>query len=253
MILAIIHKMFLKAFANIFNVLNTVKNFSKNRVVRANMDVYDLTLKHPFSCIVSGCSGSGKTTWVHKLLLNRGDMIDREIDKVYMFYSEEQPNLFQKMRSDGVVHEFILGIPTMDFVRDITATNMNILIIIDDNMKNVDEDMSELFTTFRHRNASLLFLTQNLFQQNRDYRTMSLNANYITIMKNPRDSSQIMSFAKQFSPGNTRFVVDAFRNATTNKAHSYVLFDLRQETPDNVRMRTNIFPDEAPMSAYARL
>lgn len=212
--------------------------------------MFDVRLRHPFSCVISGSSGSGKTFWVKSLLINRLELIHPKISSVYFYYTEYQKELFDMLVRDRHVTKFIEGAPSMDEIKLLTGDSVkNVLVIIDDNMKNVNTDLSEIFTTFRHRNASVVFLTQNLFLQNKDYRTMSLNANYIVIMKNPRDQSQIVNFAKQFKPYNTKFVAAAFHNVTKNNPYSYILFDLKQETSECVRMRTNIFPQEWPMSA----
>ena len=44
-------------------------------------------------------------------------------------------------------------------------------------------------------------------------------------------------------PGQTHYVTEAYKSAT-EKPHGYLLFDLTQDTPDNLRLRTNIFPGE---------
>lgn len=44
-------------------------------------------------------------------------------------------------------------------------------------------------------------------------------------------------------PRNPKYVQEAFDNATL-KAHSYLLFDFTQTTPDELRLRTEIFPGE---------
>ena len=43
-------------------------------------------------------------------------------------------------------------------------------------------------------------------------------------------------------PHNSRFLTMAYRYAT-NDPFSYLLIDLRQETPNHVRVRTGIFPE----------
>ena len=213
---------------------------------------FDARLFHGFMALVAGGTGSGKTTWVFNLLRNRHSMIFPNIDRVYYFYAEDQP-IYKQMKDEQCVDKFIADIPSAEAIKHLTRTKgQNVLIIIDDNMKNVNADFSEIFTTFRHRNASVIFMTQNMFHQNKEYRTMSLNANYITIMKNPRDQSQIINFAKQFSPYNTRFIADVFRYATYNRPFSYLFFDLRQETSDSLRVKTNIFPHEWPMSVFLK-
>ena len=45
---------------------------------------YDARIHHPFTAIVNGPSGAGKTTFVHKMLLDK-DVIDTTFDKIYIF------------------------------------------------------------------------------------------------------------------------------------------------------------------------
>jgi hypothetical protein len=72
---------------------------------------------------------------------------------------------------------------------------------------------------------------------------MSLNAHYIVFFKNPRDAMQVATLARQMYPGQSKFLVDAFRNAT-EKPFGYLLLDLKADTDEQCRIRTNIFPDE---------
>jgi len=44
--------------------------------------------KHPFSMIVSGVSGSGKTTFVKNLILNSNTLISPKPSKVIISFSE---------------------------------------------------------------------------------------------------------------------------------------------------------------------
>ena len=76
---------------------------------------------------------------------------------------------------------------------------------------------------------------------NKEQRTISLNSHYLVVFKNPRDVSQITHLAKQMYPGKVKYVQEAFINAT-EKPHGYLLFDLRQDTPDHLRLRTSFFP-----------
>ena len=104
-------------------------------------------------------------------------------------------------------------------------------------------------------------LVQNIFGKDPSFRTISLNAGYIgkrllvrlttfnyiessVIFKSPRDSSQITHLAKQVVPGETDLLVSAYRQAT-EEAHSYLLIDLQQGTPDIYRFRSNVVPEKA--------
>ncbi len=78
---------------------------------------------------------------------------------------------------------------------------------------------------------------------------MNLNTHYIVLFKNPRDVGQVATLARQMYPGKSKFVVEAFRDAT-DKPYGYLLIDLKPETDENYRLRTNIFPDDDRQFAY---
>ena len=72
----------------------------------------------------------------------------------------------------------------------------------------------------------------------------SLNAQVLVIFKNPRDKAQIMCLARQVSPDNTKFIMSAYRQST-QKPHGYLILNLKQDTPDHLRIRDSIFYQEA--------
>ena len=72
---------------------------------------------------------------------------------------------------------------------------------------------------------------------------MSLNAHYIVLFKNPRNAMQVSTLARQMYPGQNKFLVEAFRNAT-EKPFGYLLLDLKPDTDEKYRIRTNVFPEE---------
>ena len=111
-------------------------------------------------------------------------------------------------------------------------------------MHGVDQRISSLFTKgSHHRNLSVIYIVQNLFDQHKEHRTISLNAHYLVIFKNPRDGSQIFHLAKQMYPGKTHYVRQAFALAT-RQAHGYLVVDLKQNTPEGMRLRSHIFPGD---------
>lgn len=62
-------------------------------------------------------------------------------------------------------------------------------------------------------------------------------------MKSRRDAVSCSFLARQISPYHTKYVTQAYMRATQTP-YSYLLFDLRQETSDIVRLRSNIFSDK---------
>ena len=197
--------------------------------------------KHPFTCIVAGPTGCGKTTFVTRLLRNSSTMIDPSPERVTWYYGEWQSadeNLdIPNMRLEE-------GLPT-----SFDASKRNI-VVLDDLMAETDERVTNLFTKKSHHcNTSVIYLVQNLFPKNKESRTISLNSQYIVVFKNPRDVSQMTTLAKQMYPGRVKFVQEAFADATSTP-YGYILVDLKQDTPEDLRLRTSILPDDAVQYVY---
>ena len=84
-----------------------------------------------------------------------------------------------------------------------------------------DKEKIKLWFTKKehHRNASVVYVTQNLFQQSKSSRTISLNAHYLVLFQSPRDKMQIKVLANQLQAPNTpdylRFRTQIFQNRFT--------------------------------------
>ena len=71
----------------------------------------------------------------------------------------------------------------------------------------------------------------------------------MVVFKNPRDATQMSNLTRQMYPGRTKFALDAFKDDTT-VPHVYLLVDLKQDTPEDMRLRTCIFPDDDVQYVY---
>jgi hypothetical protein len=71
----------------------------------------------------------------------------------------------------------------------------------------------------------------------------------MVVFKNPRDLSQNMSVAHQIYPQRTKYLLKAY-TAATAQPHGYLVIDMKQETPNILRLRSHIFPGEKQI-AYA--
>lgn len=221
----------------------------------AKMEVeYDARLKTPFNCIISGASKSGKTTLVNNLLQLSEDIFTQKPKFVLCYYKYMQ-NIYTSLLGKKLINEAI-SIDDEEFtfenIREkiLPHQDQGCLIIIDDSMTEITNDFEQIFTNLsHHHNTSVIFITQNLFYNDKSYRTMSLNADYFFIMKNARDKQQIGILAKQFCPGNSTYVIQSFTDATKS-AYSYLLIDFTQDCPDQLRLRSKIFPHEFPYTVY---
>ena len=106
------------------------------------------------------------------------------------------------------------------------------------------EEMSNIFTKGSdQRNITVVYIFQNVFEEGKVHRTISLNSQYIVVFKNPRDEGQMRSLAQQVFPSNVKYFMDGFREAT-QKDHDYLLLDPHPLSPDRLRVRSKIFqPD----------
>ena len=196
----------------------------------------DLQLYSPFTMLVCGPSGSGKSVFTRKLLSS--DVIDESSPRrVVWCYGVWQP-MFE---NDNNRIEYHQGLPTEELL-----SQGNMTLVIDDLMQTAKSSsiVSDIFTKYsHHHNITCICLMQNIFPKGSEMRNISLNANYIALMKNTRDAAQIGHLARQMYPGNSKFLVQAYEDAT-KEPYSYLLLDFCNQTPKDGRIRTGILDGE---------
>lgn len=197
----------------------------------------DLRWKHPFTAIIAGPTSCGKSFFIKKFLSEIETMIDVNISEIIYCLPQNQP-----VDREFTRYKVSRGIPDIENFDDQSPR----LIILDDLMREADGSVVDLFTKGSHHyNISVIFVTQNIFNQGKGRRDISLNSHYIVCFKNPRDKQQINTLSRQVFPENTRYIQEAYKDATS-RPHGYLLFDLKQSTPDLYRFRTNIFTTDNP-------
>lgn len=196
-----------------------------------------MKFKHPFTCLISGPTQSGKTHFTLEFLKNMKKLVEPVPTKVIWCHGQNQEGLD--------IPEFVNMEEGLDVLDTIDGSEPT-LLIMDDLMQEACEDrrVSDLFTKgSHHKDLSVMMLVQNMFHQGKFMRTISLNAHYMVLFKNPRDAGQIRHLSAQLFPGNVQFLAAAYKQATS-RPFGYLLLDFRQDTPDNLRVLSDILPGE---------
>ena len=92
-------------------------------------------------------------------------------------------------------------------------------------------------------------MLQNIFPKGSQSRTISINAQYQVLFRNPRDSLQISILARQLYLLNSKNFLEIYKKAT-HRVYGYLFCCFMQSCPDEIRYRTNVLPNEYPCIVY---
>ena len=207
----------------------------------AVVDANEIKFKHPFTMKLSGNRRTGKTYFTKNLILKNKELITPEIDSIIWFYDSPQDDVFHEVKDQQHI-EFLQGLPKSPIQDILERRSGRKLIVLDDLMEEASnrKDISSLFTNGRHQDVSVIFLSQNLFHKGKYSREIALNSDYMITFKNPRDVSIISNLGRQM--GNTKFLQAAYQDAT-KEPFSHFFIDLRSDTSDSLRYRSDVLND----------
>ena len=188
----------------------------------------------PFTMIISGATGSGKTQWLLKFLMHNDQLIDPPPSKILYCFGEMNESVF-KFKEIGITT--YNGIPESELIKQ------HQLLVLDDLMLNIPNDFLDLLFTRGSHNwgVSVIFVTQSLY--GRDIKTARANAHYILLTKNPQGLLQVRTLGSQLFPKMLNYFLEAYRDATYNR-FSYLLINMHPNTDETMRLSTKIFPGE---------
>ena len=202
-----------------------------------------MIFQHPFTMMICGPTCSGKTFWVKNLLESRP--ITPLPQQIFWFYRRWQP-LYSEIALTIPNIKFIQGIPHDIGNDSYFDARYNTLFIIDDLMKDAttSSDICDLYTEgSHHRNLSVICLLQNMYYKGKEMRTMSLNTHYMVLFKNPRDQQQISCLARQMYPSQSHYFMQEYERATA-RPHGCLVVDLKQNTPEDQRLKYDVFKND---------
>jgi len=200
----------------------------------------DLKFRNLFMCIVSGSSGSGKSSFCVRFLQNLGYLYIEPtfVGGIIWCYGEKSAVPSRHQLPANI--RFNEGVP-----EDLGSANGEACLVILEHLLNdvYSKQVCELFTRgSHHRNVSVILITQTLFLQGRCCRDSSLNAHYTVALKDVRDKKHFTYLASEVYPEDSIGQYNAYLDAT-QEPHGFLLFDLTQETNDGLRFRILHIPE----------
>jgi len=196
-------------------------------------------------CVV-GPSECGKTQLIFNMLTS--NTFYKPFDKIYYFYRHWQ-DIYNKFRKSINNIEFIqITVDNFDIVNTLVdetkpfittqqqqqqgqenSTGDNnkyrTLMIFDDVAEEIlkNDNFSNLATSGRHKNISVIFIKHNLYQQGKHSVTIDKNTTHLILMKNPRAGRQLKILGTEL--GNMKFLEECYRKAVDEQPYGHLLID----------------------------
>jgi hypothetical protein len=205
---------------------------------------------HPATHSIFGPSFSGKSTYLKNLLMHRDKLIQPNAERIVFIYSEEQPHYFQELKRITPQIEFIKGLQTAESSLELDPNVRSLLIFEDLFLEALSSKYFMDLTTkiAHHSNASVIYTSQNMYQQSRWAKSISNQSKYIVLFKNVRDVNQIKYLGQQVlgSNGGGQMLNRVLNDVTKDNKFGYLILDLHPFGDDRFRIITKIFPHESP-------
>ena len=204
--------------------------------------------QHPFRMNICGSSGCGKTQFLlDNIILNKNSPFDHVIFVAPKF-SLEQAKVQKAYKKMGGKMSLIEGIDEAkisEILDNQHAQGNQTLIVFDDLVNKKSKFMTDLFVSGRHRNASIIELTQRIFADGR--RTNRCNVSYYVIFNFP-DVLEFKNLAMQMYPSHWKEIMKLYENATED-SHGCLILDtvynqnkkIAKEDRKKLRFRKNDF------------
>ncbi len=206
-------------------------------------------------CIV-GPSECGKTRLLFDMLTS--DTFYEPFDKIFYFYRHWQSiyGLFQKsVNNIEFIQIFANNFDIINTLVDQTESDRvpqqrrvsgansgdqagdkyRTLMIFDDVAEELlkNDTFSNLATSGRHKNISVVFIKHNLYQQGKHSVTIDKNTTHLVLMKNPRVGRQLKILGTEL--GNLKFLEDCYQKAVDEEHFGHLLIDLTTTCEESLR------------------
>lgn len=210
---------------------------------------HDLNIfRNPSRIIICGFTNSGKTHFCTKLVEKYQHLFSKiVISGVKSHPLERNDSIRPKLH----IQEDIIN-PVDEEESPFTEPNKHTLHILDDNFLLAANSLEVVnnFTKGRHRNISVIMITQNIFFPGKYARTIALNTSHYVLMKN-RDLNQIECLGRQlYGKGASKDFVEIYKNVVLSNTYGYLLCDVAANTPTALQLRSHILGETPCEKVY---
>ena len=207
-------------------------------------EMQDLQLQWPFRMLLPGCSGSCKSTLTTRLVALSSRVLIRTPAHVLVFYSHMQPAYRELARQAPCPVELLDG--AKHFTEQLTMEPRT-PVIVNNTQATLARLVSSWFTRRAHHYDpsfiwSIMFLTKTPATLPSAWMLLTSSCSR-TPGTHPRSPTWTSKY--------TQAVIAAYCDATSSRAHSYVVIDFNQSTPTEFRLRNTLCPDEDFLEAFA--
>ena len=187
---------------------------------------------------------AGKSTLVYTILQKRDQLFEQPLGKIYYIYGV-WTDLYQDMQDyfqDQI--SFLPDIPSQDEIKAwCMSDKKSICIVFDDHMtSNLPETLATMYA--HHYNCVFIQISQNVFHQTKQHRTISLNLQYLLLGCMKRDKSQVVALARQIYPHNPKCFLEAYEDATA-QPFQFLRVDVHPHTDARLMLNsqfTELYP-----------
>lgn len=195
----------------------------------------------PSNVLLCGPTGCGKSSFMEKLIENPA-MWCEPMDSLWLCYGIYSENVKRFAEKYPQVR-LIEGLPlNLDNPQQMLSPSKRNVMIFDD--LGSETQASPAFTNLltrgsHHCNAAIFSLEHHLFSESKERRKQTNQWQCILLFRNKRGLHQIGTLARQSSFARPQTVQWAFRDATS-VPYGYLMIDFRNETPDEMRLLSNV-------------